>query len=80
MLTVRQKILLTFSLLLPLSGFAEEVDTVQVRRFMENAFLLTKYTGKNDPDTALLWTFYFGRDREDMLPASRLMVGVSIKL
>ena len=75
-----KKSLFVFSLLLPLSGFAQGVDTVEVRRFMENAFLLTKYTGKNDPDTALLWTLYFGRDREDMLPASRLMFGVSIKL
>jgi hypothetical protein len=58
---------------LPISGVRLSVS-------LEDAFLLTKYTGKNDPDTALLWTFYFGRDREDMLPASRLMFGVSIKL
>lgn len=58
---------------LPISGVRLSVS-------LENAFLLTKYTGKNDPDTALLWTLYFGRDREDMLPASRLMFGVSIKL
>ena len=80
MLTVRQKVFAFFSLLLPLSGFAQGVDTVEMRQLMEDAFLLTKYTGKNDPDTALLWTLYFGRDREDMLPASRLMFGVSIKL
>ena len=80
MLTDRQKILMAISLLLPLSAFAQEVDTVEMRQLMEDAFLLTKYTGKNDPDTALLWTLYFGRDRGNMLPVARLVFGVSIKL
>ena len=80
MLTVRQKVFAFFSLLLPLSAFAQGVDTVEMRQLMEDAFLLTKYTGKNNPDMALLPLLYFGRDRGNMLPAARLMFGVSIKL
>ena len=36
MLTFKQKVFALFSLLLPLSVFAQGVDTVEVRRFMEN--------------------------------------------
>ena len=36
MLIVRQKVFAFLSLLIPLTGFAQGVDTVEVRRFMEN--------------------------------------------
>ena len=41
---------------LPISGVRLSVS-------LEDTFLLTKYTGKNDPDMALLPLLYFGRDR-----------------
>ena len=58
---------------LPISGVRLSVS-------LEDAFLLTKYTGKNDPDMALLPLLYFGRDRGNMLPVARLVLGVSVKL
>ena len=58
---------------LPISGVRLSVS-------LEDAFLLTKYTGKNDPDMALLPLLYFGRDRGNMLPVARLVFGVSVKL